>query len=65
MEAYSLPPYHKVYYKKHQKQKITGSSEIAPLLAFTRKQGGQQKVYRPQGAGDAFYGTVADSILRR
>jgi len=34
MEASSLPAasLSKVYYKKHQKQKITGSSEIASSL---------------------------------
>jgi hypothetical protein len=59
MEAYSLPPYHKVYHKKHQKQKITGSSEIAPRFA-SQEAVGQAKFLRFSKAGDTFYGTVAN-----
>jgi hypothetical protein len=64
MEAYSLPPYHKVYHKKYQKQKITGASQVIPQ--FTSQQVGEQaKFLRLYMAGDTFYGTVADLILRR
>jgi hypothetical protein len=51
MEAYSLPPYHKVYHKKHQKQKITGSSEIASSLAGKR-------FIAPKGQGTLFMGRL-------
>jgi hypothetical protein len=64
MKASLLPPYRKVYYKKRQKQKITGSSQVIPR--FTSQQVGEQaKFLHFSKTGDTFYGTVADLILRR
>jgi len=49
MDASLLPPYPKVYYKKHQKQKTTASSETANSLAGKR-------FIAPKGQGTLFMG---------